>query len=136
MWNVETGRLVQKFTHHTDAITDSDWYNNKSFATCSMDGNVHVMTLGSSTPVRSFIGHKGDVNCIRWDPTHRLIASAGDDTTARVWTMDDVAEKDAFGAEEIRWCLFVLRGHTREIYALEWAPVPGPNGSRILATYV
>ena len=46
-----------------------DWRNNTSFATCSTDKMIHVCKLGDTQPLKTFEGHKDEVNAIKWDPT-------------------------------------------------------------------
>ena len=46
-----------------------DWKNNTSFATCSTDKMIHVCKLGETQPLKTFEGHKDEVNAIKWDPT-------------------------------------------------------------------
>lgn len=48
---------------------DVDWRNNTSFATCSTDKMIHVCKLGETQPLKTFEGHKDEVNAIKWDPT-------------------------------------------------------------------
>ena len=48
---------------------DVDWKNNTSFATCSTDKMIHVCKLGETQPLKTFEGHKDEVNAIKWDPT-------------------------------------------------------------------
>ncbi len=48
---------------------DVDWRNNTSFATCSTDKMIHVCKLGETQPLKTFEGHRDEVNAIKWDPT-------------------------------------------------------------------
>ena len=43
--------------------------SNDTFATCSVDKAIHVCQIGRDSPLRTFKGHSGDVNTIRWDPS-------------------------------------------------------------------
>lgn len=58
---------------------DVDWRNNTSFATCSTDKMIHVCKLGETQPLKTFEGHRDEVNAIKWDPTgaQRTWASSG-----------------------------------------------------------
>ncbi|KAL5993890.1 hypothetical protein ACLOJK_038247 [Asimina triloba] len=105
---------------------DVDWRNNVSFATCSTDNMIYVCKLGEGRPLKSFSGHQGEVNAIKWDPTGSLLASCSDDVTAKIWSM----KQDK--------CVHDLKEHTKEIYTIRWSPTgPGtnnPNQQLLLAS--
>uniref|UniRef100_A0A2N9IYG1 Uncharacterized protein n=1 Tax=Fagus sylvatica TaxID=28930 RepID=A0A2N9IYG1_FAGSY len=100
-----------------DAPTlDVDWRNNVSFATCSTDSMIHVCKVGENRPMKTFSGHQGEVNAIKWDPTGSLLASCSDDYTAKIWSM----KQDKY--------LHDLKEHVKEIYTIRWSPTgPGTN---------
>ncbi|KAL9934094.1 hypothetical protein V8E36_007176 [Tilletia maclaganii] len=110
------------------------------FATCSADNSILILRLGEHKPVKALRGHDDEVNAVRFDPSKALLASVSDDTTARLWSVDSilsgVSGLQASGTSKA--CLFTLRGHTRELYALQWAPTgpgsPNPDKPRMLAT--
>lgn len=126
VWDAKTGEWKQQFEFHTAPTLDVDWRNNVSFATCSTDNMIYVCKLGENRPIRSFSGHKGEVNAIKWDPEGSLLASCSDDCTAKVWSMKQ------------NMYLHDLREHAKEIYTIKWSPTgPGsrnPNQKPILAS--
>jgi transducin (beta)-like 1 len=84
---VASGSQKQKMEFHSGAVIDCDWRclvrpsshwlsqtdslgrSNDTFATCSVDKSIHVCQIGRDSPLRTFKGHSGDVNTIRWDPS-------------------------------------------------------------------
>ncbi|KAK0565305.1 hypothetical protein OC844_001272 [Tilletia horrida] len=110
------------------------------FATCSADNSILILRVGEHKPIKALRGHDDEVNAVRFDPSKALLASVSDDTTARLWSVDTILSGaggvQASGASKA--CLFTLRGHTRELYALQWAPTgpgsPNPDQPRMLAT--
>ena len=48
-------------------ILDVDWRNNNMFATSSSDKTIYVAKVGEGSPVKAFVGHTDEVNCINWD---------------------------------------------------------------------
>ncbi|RXH75396.1 hypothetical protein DVH24_030117 [Malus domestica] len=105
---------------------DVDWRNNVSFAMSSTDNMIYVCKIGENHPVKTFAGHQGEVNCVKWDPTGSLLASCSDDSTAKIWSMKQ--EKYVHD----------LREHSKEIYTIRWSPTgPGtnnPNQQLVLAS--
>ena len=110
----------------TGPVLDVDWRNNNSFATCSTDKLIHYFKLGETSPLKTFTGHKNEINGIKWDPSGRLLASCSDDRTAKVWSVN--GEK----------CVHDMREHSREIYTIKWSPTgqgtSNPNMPLLLAT--
>ncbi|KAF7824656.1 WD40 repeat-containing protein HOS15-like [Senna tora] len=83
VWDVKPESIKQQFTFHSGPVLDVDWRNNVSFATCSMDEMIYVCKIGENHLPKAFVGHKGQVNCVRWDPTSSFLASCSDDKTAK-----------------------------------------------------
>ncbi|KAL8494523.1 hypothetical protein ACS0TY_025364 [Phlomoides rotata] len=120
VWDVKIGEWKQQFEFHSAPALDVDWRNNNSFATCSTDSMIYVCKVGESRPIKTFSGHQGEVNAIKWDPTGSLLASCSDDSTAKIWS----TKQDT--------CLLDLKEHSREIYTVRWSPTgPGTNNPNL-----
>ncbi|KAK4260129.1 hypothetical protein QN277_003286 [Acacia crassicarpa] len=126
VWDVKAEEWKQQFEFHSGPTLDVDWRNNVSFATSSTDNMIYVCKIGENRPIKTFAGHQGEVNCVKWDPTGQLLASCSDDITAKIWSM----KQDTY--------LYDLREHTKEIYTIRWSPTgPGtsnPNQKLVLAS--
>ncbi|XP_068653834.1 WD40 repeat-containing protein HOS15-like [Aristolochia californica] len=126
VWDVKTGESKQQFEFHSAPTLDVDWRNNVSFATCSTDHKIYVCKIGENRPIKTFSGHEGEVNAIKWDPRGLLLASCSDDQTAKIWSM----KQDK--------CVHDLKGHTKEIYTIRWSPTgpstANPNQPLVLAS--
>ncbi|CAO1615554.1 unnamed protein product [Parajaminaea phylloscopi] len=202
VWDLSSGKVRQQFPIHSDSVFDVDWLvssrvkgpsstrNDLVFATCSADNSVNLCRVGEVKPIRTLLGHTDEVNAIRFDASQTLLASASDDKTAKIWSIDatvlggsgsdaptrakrnskgrggsaaavgagpdssmdvdrseDEADADADSLAAVKTagsaakgvtCKLTLTGHTKELYALEWAPTgPGsanPSKPRMLAT--
>ncbi|GAV58784.1 WD40 domain-containing protein/LisH domain-containing protein [Cephalotus follicularis] len=126
VWDVKAEEWKQQFEFHTGPTLDVDWRNNVSFATSSTDNMIYVCKVGETRPIKTFAGHQGEVNCVKWDPTGSLLASCSDDVTAKIWSM----KQDKYVHD--------LREHAKEIYTIRWSPTgPGtnnPNQQLVLAS--
>ncbi|WZZ04531.1 hypothetical protein YC2023_090452 [Brassica napus] len=110
-WNYDTGCNC-----NIGPTLDVDWRNNVSFATSSTDTMIYLSKIGETRPVKTFAGHQGEVNCVKWDPTGTLLASCSDDSTAKMWNV----KQHSFVHD--------LRDHSKEIYTIRWSPTgPGTN---------
>ncbi|KAF8051093.1 hypothetical protein N665_1801s0009 [Sinapis alba] len=116
VWDVKAEEWKQQFEFHSGPTLDVDWRNNVSFATSSTDTMIYLCKIGETRPVKTFAGHQGEVNCVKWDPTGTLLASCSDDSTAKIWNV----KQHNFVHD--------LRDHTKEIYTIRWSPTgPGTN---------
>lgn len=116
VWDVKAEEWKQQFEFHSGPTLDVDWRNNVSFASSSTDNTIYVCKIGENRPIKTFLGHQGEVNCVKWDPTGSLLASCSDDMTAKIWSMKQ--EKYVHD----------LKDHSKEIYTLRWSPTgPGTN---------
>ncbi|XP_044470021.1 WD40 repeat-containing protein HOS15 isoform X1 [Mangifera indica] len=126
VWDVKAEEWKQQFEFHAGPTLDVDWRNNLSFATSSTDNMIYVCKIGETRPIKTFAGHQGEVNCVKWDPTGSLLASCSDDITAKIWNM----KQDKYVHD--------LREHAKEIYTIRWSPTgPGtnnPNQPLVLAS--
>ncbi|KAL9394198.1 hypothetical protein Peur_013483 [Populus x canadensis] len=126
VWDVRAEEWKQQFEFHSGPTLDVDWRNNVSFATSSTDNMIYVCKVGETRPIKSFAGHQGEVNCVKWDPTGSLLASCSDDISAKIWSM----KQDKYVHD--------LREHSKEIYTIRWSPTgPGtnnPNQQLVLAS--
>ncbi|KAK4274645.1 hypothetical protein QN277_017839 [Acacia crassicarpa] len=126
VWDIKTGEWKQQFEFHSAPTLDVDWRNNVSFATCSTDNMIYVCKIGENRPIKTFSGHQGEVNAIKWDPTGSFLASCSDDHTAKIWSL-----------KENKY-LHDLKEHVKEIYTIRWSPTgpctSNPNLPLVLAS--
>ncbi|KAJ2884242.1 hypothetical protein H4R27_002227 [Coemansia aciculifera] len=112
LWDMQTGQLRQEYKGHKGSVLDVDWQDNSTFASCATDKSVIVWRDGLPTPVKTFVGHKNDVNAIKWHPAGKYLASASDDGSVKVWSMSsDTPVQDFFG-------------HAQQVYTIKWLPRP------------
>lgn len=162
VWDVGSGRTRQQFSLHSDNVLDVQWLTgaldmppkaprvahpdqavaDAIFATGSADNSVHLCKLGEPKPIHTFHGHTDEVNAIRFDPSQTLLASASDDTTAKIWAVRvpgvQAPRQDGDASRPLKSLLLTLTGHTKEVYSLAWCST-GPQSAhpeqpRMLAT--
>lgn len=106
----------QQFEFHLAPALDVDWKDDLTFASCSTDKCVHIVQVGSDTPLQTFTGHTDEVNAVKWDPSGTMLASCSDDCTAKVWAWDSSAPVGTTKSDP----LWDFKSHEAEIYTVKW----------------
>ncbi|CAG9462450.1 unnamed protein product [Pedinophyceae sp. YPF-701] len=128
VWDAATGALRQKFETHTGGVMALDWLSNDTLATAGSDRAIHVVQVGGTgTPRTTFLGHKDDVTELACSPSRTLLASASEDSCARVWRLLPREENGAEGAGSAA-APVVLKGHTRGVQCVAWQPAAALRG--------
>lgn len=125
IWDVDGGSVRYYLHNHTGACLDADWRTETQFVTAGNDKLIQYydMSLAPAegtgepfVPSYTFIGHTDEVNTVRFDPTGRWLASCSDDTTVRLWKIDE--QNQNRNCEAVK----VLSDHGKEVYSLKWSP--------------
>ena len=112
--------IEHQFRDHEAPALDVDWKDDATFASCSSDRTVHIYNVNADVPLKIYVGHKDEVNAVKWSPSGKYLASCSDDCTAKVWEVDS----DRSGP------LYDFVSHDQEIYTIKWSPT-GPGSSNV-----
>ncbi|XP_068081364.1 probable E3 ubiquitin-protein ligase HERC1 [Anabrus simplex] len=67
-------------------VTEIEWFDEeKEFAVAYSDGIVHLGHKNANFQSHTLNAHQGNVACMRWDPSGRLLATCGADGMCRIW---------------------------------------------------
>ena len=122
LWSVQTGKmpvLRQTLTGHRDRVNSITFSpDGKTVVSGSQDGTINFWSMETDKMLvlrQTLIGHTNPnnsiaaVNSITFSPNGKMIASASDDKTVKLWSID--------GKE-----LQTLTGHTDGVYEVTWSP--------------
>jgi tricorn protease-like protein len=108
VWDVETGRVVQKFSGHTYDVYSVQWSpDQQRMLTASRDATVRVWDVDDGRCLRVLGGHTNRLHAAAWAPDGVRAASAGD--AVRVWNLDTGE------------CEAVFTGHSDTIRTVRWS---------------
>ncbi|PVD32553.1 hypothetical protein C0Q70_07994 [Pomacea canaliculata] len=80
------------------------------FATSSHDQTVKLWSMDRIYPLRSFVGHTYDVDCVAVHPNGNYVASGSGDRSVRLWSIQDGK------------CVRLFSGHRGSILGLAFSP--------------
>lgn len=117
-------------SEYTDGCLDVEWLEGDFFVSCGSDRSIFVECIGETVPVAKLQGHTDEINQLKYEPEHKLLASGSDDYTACIWKVDDftksMLESPADGVvkprPDVRSCTHRLRGHEGEVANIAWQP--------------
>ncbi|MCX2951121.1 BTAD domain-containing putative transcriptional regulator [Lentzea sp. NEAU-D7] len=112
IWDVRTGRPIT--TYRDRGRTESRAIALGRDGTLLVSGGYGRIVAVREDAVPPFTGHSGGINDI--DVSHGTVASAGDDTTVRLWNLDGTA-------------LATLDGHSDRVESVSFSP----DGTRLAA---
>ena len=81
------------------------------------------MSSGTPKILCEMTNHLGCVNCVRWSPNGKWLASGGDDALIMIWNIRQLGPVKSFGRKvHEQWgCLYQLRGHDGDVLDLAWS---------------
>lgn len=116
VWNAVTGTAVQNFelkaqeghTTNDSLGVDLEWVDIDKFVIPGGQGTLLVYQLGESKPIGRLVGHQGPISVLKFNSSNKLLLSASDDHTLRIWR----------GANT-NSCSCLL-GHSQSIVSADW----------------
>lgn len=114
VWNAVTGTALQHFEikaqeTSTDSLgVDLEWVEHDKFIIPGLQGSLVVHQMGESKAIGRLIGHQGPIIVLKFNPSNKLLLSASDDHTLRVWRGGSSNSCNCF------------LGHSQSIVSAEW----------------
>ncbi|KAG7880734.1 hypothetical protein KL905_002707 [Ogataea polymorpha] len=121
VWDSQTGQSIQHIadlsTDNTDKClgTDACWIDDTKFVLPGLDYSLYVYQLGDSQPIGVLAGHTDTVSLIMYNSELRLLCSASDDQTVRIWKGNSINS------------LQVLTGHSQPLTYVSWCKLEDGN---------
>lgn len=115
LWSVQSGTVLQHFdlkpgSKNPESLgVDLEWVDDRRFALPGATiGAIGIYETTESSVVGKLIGHTGAVSCLSFNRESKLLASAADDFTVRIWHGGNSNAVQCF------------LGHKQAVVALVW----------------
>lgn len=128
IWEIDSGsfkvKCVAKGTKHTSSVGSVSFgkISHTICASVSQDTCLKIWNVPktfqndndeiiSLTCTATQIAHEKDINCVTISPNDRIIATASQDKTTKLWSIDDLQ------------LIGTLRGHRRGVWSVRFSPI-------------
>lgn len=114
VWDAVTGTAMQHFelksseTSGDSLGVDLEWVEIDKFVIPGRQGALLVHQLGENKPVGRLVGHQGAISALQFNPSNKMLLSASDDHTVRVWRGGSTNANNCFV------------GHSQSVVAADW----------------
>ncbi|EAU92286.2 RCC1 domain-containing protein [Coprinopsis cinerea okayama7 len=118
-----------------DCCLDIEWLSDDTFASAGADKRINIIKIHQAEPIKLLEGHKDEINQIRVNPSRTRLGSCSDDTTARIWRVDNISSTaDAIPGLASSDDVVVLQGHTHSVSTIAWCPMTPTGTHELVAT--
>ncbi|MCA9213149.1 MAG: WD40 repeat domain-containing protein [Planctomycetales bacterium] len=104
------GKTIATFDGHEDSVRSVVWKNDQSLFSTSIDREIKLWQLDKADALATLSGHSRSVNAACFTDDGKVLVTAGDDQSVRVWT----AESGTL--------IRSLTQHTKPVHALAMRP--------------
>lgn len=107
LWDAESGEEIHVLLGHTGSVIQGAWSRDGRVLTVGEDKTVRLWDAETGEAVYVFTGHREKINDAAWDPTGKMIASASEDGTVKIWAAGGGDHLQARIRASARRCLSV-----------------------------
>lgn len=93
-------------------------------ASCGTDGQIVLASLDPSASNLGWRAHAAEVNQIRFNADHDMLASCSDDYTAKIWEIPPLLASSTvqqLGSDVEKLLVCTLTGHTQRVTRVMWS---------------
>lgn len=114
LWNAITGTALQHFELRDQLSmieslgVDVEWIEDDKFVIPGPQGSLMVYQMDENKPLGKLLGHRGAISVLEFNSRNRMLLSASDDHTLRIWRGGSCNSSNSF------------YGHSQSILAASW----------------
>jgi WD40 repeat protein/serine/threonine protein kinase len=115
IWDSVNGELLKAIRLPQPGTGSLAWSPDGHSVAVGVRSQIYVWDTATYVQKRILTGHSDIVRCLAWSPDGKRLASGSDDTSAKIWDVNQGRE------------IVTLFGHAAPIYSLAWSP----DGTRL-----
>jgi WD40 repeat protein/serine/threonine protein kinase len=115
IWDSVNGELLKVIRLPQPGTGSLAWSPDGHSVAVGVRSQIYVWDTATYVQKRILTGHSDIVRCLAWSPDGKRLASGSDDTSAKIWDVNQGRE------------IVTLFGHAAPIYSLAWSP----DGTRL-----
>ncbi|AMD18751.1 HBL151Wp [Eremothecium sinecaudum] len=113
VWNALSGTALQRFNFKEADMSESlgvdiTWIDQDKFAIPGLQGSIMIFNIGVNKPMGKLMGHTKTLTTLSYNESNKLLLSASDDLTLRVWRGGNINSAHVF------------YGHSQSITYAQW----------------
>jgi hypothetical protein len=116
IWDAATGELFKTFAGPSGFCCSVVWSPDGRRLAAGIGRRICLWDAVSFAQPRVLAGHTDQIRCLAWSPDGACLASASDDSSAKIWEVANGKEINS------------LFGHASSVYAVAWSP----DGKRVV----
>ena len=116
VWEAATGKLRRSLVLPNEATAALAWSPDGRSLAAGVGPQIYLWDAVSFAEKTVLSGHADGIRCVAWSPDSARLASASDDSSAKIW---DVASGKEISS---------LLGHAAPVYSVAWSP----DGKRVV----
>lgn len=123
VWNINTGICKLEIGGNAFYKSALDWSKQRKQIAATNDYKfLKIFDIKEDSEIDIISDHTKTVNCLKWSPNSKFIATGSVDKTVRIFNMQALLNREDFKRRCNSSELIILNSHKEQIESLAWSP--------------
>eukprot|EP01147_Barroeca_monosierra_P000919 gene919-4180_t len=105
LWAMQSVKKLLSAICHEGSVLGLCWIGEDTFVTSGTDSIICKFGVKRPYVQDKLVGHSDEVNAVEWNSSLEMLASASDDKTVRLWSMDNTEAKHVIQHDDVVGCV-------------------------------